>query len=418
MNAIANKLHEDDLPVHQWYRFVLSFPPHLVREYLSQFGVDQSGVVLDPFCGTGTTLVECKKQRIQSIGFEALPITHFASSTKANWKGTGRTLLKHADQIAAKVCEDRLNSSICDSADTPVPNTNLFLKNSISERPLAKSIELLKTINFHFKGNRSVYNDYMKLSFASTLVQDASNLHFGPEVSVRNIKDDAPVLEKWLERTRVIADDLCRVRPQKDVGSVVFNLDARRIDEAKLQPNSVNAVITSPPYPNEKDYTRITRLESVFLGYTRDKDQLRKQKKQLIRSNTRGVYRADQDHLALKNNHRIDELAKTIESRRIELGKNSGFEKNYAAVVLQYFGSMARHFHSLSRYLKPGALLAYVVGDQASYFQIMIRTGELLADIAKGLGYEHVTTDLFRTRVATATKSQLREEVVILRWPG
>jgi hypothetical protein len=68
--------------------------------------------------------------------------------------------------------------------------------------------------------------------------------------------------------------------------------------------------------------------------------------------------------------------------------------------------------------LRPGAQLAYVVGDQASYLRVMIRTGQLLADIARSLGYELVGIDLFRTRLATATKEQLREEVVVLRWPG
>jgi hypothetical protein len=48
----------------------------------------------------------------------------------------------------------------------------------------------------------------------------------------------------------------------------------------------------------------------------------------------------------------------------------------------------------------------------------MIRTGELIADIAQALGYEVVRIDLFRTRLATATREQLREEVVILRWRG
>ena len=48
----------------------------------------------------------------------------------------------------------------------------------------------------------------------------------------------------------------------------------------------------------------------------------------------------------------------------------------------------------------------------------MIRTGELLASIAVQLGYEVVGIDLFRTRLATATREQLREEVLLLRWPG
>lgn len=58
------------------------------------------------------------------------------------------------------------------------------------------------------------------------------------------------------------------------------------------------------------------------------------------------------------------------------------------------------------------------MGDQASYLRVMIRTGAILAEIAQSLGYEHVRTDLFRTRLATATREKLREEVVVLRWPG
>ncbi len=80
-----------------------------------------------------------------------------------------------------------------------------------------------------------------------------------------------------------------------------------------------------------------------------------------------------------------------------------------------YFGGMKRHLLELQSVLRPGARLAYVVGDQASYLRVMIRTGQILADMAKSMGYEVVGIDLFRTRLATATKEQLREEVVILR---
>jgi hypothetical protein len=47
----------------------------------------------------------------------------------------------------------------------------------------------------------------------------------------------------------------------------------------------------------------------------------------------------------------------------------------------------------------------------------MIRTGHILADLAASLGYDVEGIDLFRTRLATATREQLREEVVVLRWP-
>ncbi|MCY4529240.1 MAG: hypothetical protein OXD46_09475 [Chloroflexi bacterium] len=66
--------------------------------------------------------------------------------------------------------------------------------------------------------------------------------------------------------------------------------------------------------------------------------------------------------------------------------------------------------------LRPGARLAYVVGDQALYLRVMIRTGQILADLAQSLGYRVVDIDLFRARLSTVTGEQLREEVVVLEW--
>src|SRR5215813_13698737 len=84
-NGDINKLYIEDRAIHEWYRFVLSFPPHLVREYLHHFGANGNSRVLDPFCGTGTVLVESKKLGIPSFGVEANGLAHFASQTKVNW---------------------------------------------------------------------------------------------------------------------------------------------------------------------------------------------------------------------------------------------------------------------------------------------------------------------------------------------
>ncbi len=114
----------------------------------------------------------------------------------------------------------------------------------------------------------------------------------------------------------------------------------------------------------------------------------------------------------------IQRIARTIEQRRIEMQKTSGFERLYSRVTKLYFGGMARHLASLRPALCPGAKLAYVVGDQASYLRVLIRTGEILADLAESLGYQVLDIDLFRTRPSTVTGDQLREEVVVLEWPG
>ncbi len=74
----------------------------------------------------------------------------------------------------------------------------------------------------------------------------------------------------------------------------------------------------------------------------------------------------------------------------MSLEKILGFERLYGRVTQLYFGGMARHFSDLKSVLRPGAQLAYVVGDQASYLRVMIRTGDILAEIASHLGYEVV----------------------------
>ena len=242
-------------------------------------------------------------------------------------------------------------------------------------------------------------------------------MRFGPEVGVGKAKPNSPVVAPWLAGVRAMCEDLITVRPYAHIPSVVHLGDARNIRK-RLKPKSIDAIITSPPYPNEKDYTRTTRLESVLLGFMKDRQDLRSHKDGLIRSNTRGVYKKDNDEDWVAEFDSIQKLAEQIENRRIELNKTSGFEKLYAQVVRHYFGGMARHLEDMKPILKPGASLAYVVGDQASYFRILIKTGELLAEIADKLGYTVLDIDLFRTRFSTATQQHIREEVVLLRWEG
>ncbi|MBW3625013.1 MAG: DNA methyltransferase, partial [Armatimonadetes bacterium] len=290
----------------------------------------------------------------------------------------------------------------------------LLLKDSISPLPLHKVLILLECLKAHPDER---YYRHEALALAKALSCSVSNLHFGPEVGVGPKKEDAPVVASWLQEVRRIADDLYKIKTEENTPATVHLADSRSIRQV-VKPCSIDAVITSPPYPNEKDYTRTTRLESVILGFIKDQDDLRALKKNLVRSNTRSVYKEDNDDAWVSSHPEIQRVAQAIEARRLELGKTSGFEKQYHRVAKLYFGGMARHLSDLRCVLRPGAQLAYVVGDQASYLRVMIRTGEILADLAQSLGYELQRIDLFRTRLSTVTREQLREEVVVLRWPG
>ncbi len=426
-NGTVNRLSAEDNAAHDWYRFVLSFPPHLVRDYLQRFRMDSSHLVLDPFCGTGTTMVECKKLGIPSVGIEAHPMAHLAASTKVNWHGDSQALDQHASAIAARTRSLLAQQAIPDFPSgrpngkhsrellsLPVEASRLLLRDSISPLPLHKVLLLLQALRENSAPDLAAYEN---LALAKALVTTIGNLHFGPEVGLGQIKTDAPVIAPWLQMVERTARDLRALRPFADVPATVILADARQLPEF-LPPRSIDAVFTSPPYPNEKDYTRTTRLESVLLGFIQDRQDLKALKRTLIRSNTRGVYKDDSDDAWILNFPEIIHLAEQIETRRNVLGKTSGFERMYHRVALQYFGGMARHLAGLRGCLRPGAMLGYVVGDQASYLQVLIKTGSLLGKIAQSLGYELVATDLFRTRLATATRQQLREEIVVLRWSG
>jgi DNA modification methylase len=424
ISSDSNAINSEDKAFHNWYRFVLSYPPHIVRDYIRDFCLNENDVILDPFCGTGTTLVEAKLNHIKSVGIETNPFPHFASSVKVDWNINLNELQEVAEAVAQATYQTLSDQGIDDRRLFSDPNVNLrqldpqaervLIKNSISPLPLHKSLVLQEHLNSF---RQSPAYKYGLLALGNALVTHIGNLRFGPEVGVGKIKADIPVVAAWNHEIQKMLNDLQGIQKQEFPEANVYLADARDVDKI-ISPNSINAVITSPPYPNEKDYTRTTRLESVILGFFPDMIHLRNHKKQFLRSNTRGVYKVDSDDKWIKDNHNIQKLAETIENRRIELGKTSGFEKLYARVTKLYFGGMARHLVNLTTVLKPGAHLAYVVGDQASYLRVLIRTGELLAEIAGEIGYEVKRIDLFRTRFATATQEELREEVIVMRWTG
>src|SRR5208283_5779520 len=236
-----------------------------------------------------------------------------------------------------------------------------LLKDSISPLPLHKTLVLLDCIRGD-AGNP--VRELEMLALAKALVASISNLKFGPEVGLGRIKENVSVIQPWMMNVQSMAADLEALSRQSYPQSAVQNKDSRFLTSL-LPPSSIDGVFTSPPYPNEKDYTRTTRLETVVLGLAHSMADLQLSKRTLVRSNTRSVYKNDTDDELVKHNTTIQKLAKDIEERRVLLQKNSGFERLYHRVTKLYFGGMAQHLASLREALRPGASIGYVVGYQA-----------------------------------------------------
>ncbi|MGD0744429.1 MAG: DNA methyltransferase, partial [Verrucomicrobiota bacterium] len=233
-----NRLKLGDRAAHQWYRFVLSFPPHLVREYIAKFGLDLHHRVLDPFCGTGTTLVECQKLGIPAVGLESNPVACFASQTKLQWDIDPQKLLRHALKVAETV-NRRLEQDGFFDDDTyrllersvgangklralPDELAGLLLTNSISPIPLHKTLVLLDVLA---ENHDDRFNNHERLALATALVNEISNLHFGPEVGVGPAKSDAPVVSLWLDGVRAMVQDLQNLPKIKTAKAVVYPAD-------------------------------------------------------------------------------------------------------------------------------------------------------------------------------------------------
>jgi SAM-dependent methyltransferase len=85
--------------MHGWYRLVPGYSDQVVTFLLDRLKIRRDRTVLDPFCGTGTTLVECMKRGIASVGVDANPSSCFAARVKTDWELSPATLLTHLGRI-------------------------------------------------------------------------------------------------------------------------------------------------------------------------------------------------------------------------------------------------------------------------------------------------------------------------------
>jgi hypothetical protein len=447
--VVKNKLQTADEAIHSWYRFVLGYPPHLVREYLETLEAEPDrDWVLDPFCGTATTPVEARLQGYSTLSADANLISILAARVKLNWDIDLSQVRSSLDSVLAlaAACLQRVHLSPMAEVDhqlelfgpqvlgskansnglaenfdpdalLPASAAALIPRGFISDKPLLRVLALRYAIEN--SAPQPDVRDFMMLALANTIVGTAGNVGFGPEVYCLPPRQDAEVLGGFATTVARMISDLEAIlagQQRPFPPAQVFREDARSLTALKDRP-PIGIVITSPPYPNEKDYTRSTRLESVLLGFITTKQDLRALKSGLLRSNTRNTFVGDDDDTFIRDIPSVIQVADEIEEKRKALGKTSGFERLYHRVTRLYFGGMYRHLAALFSRLRPGARCAYVVGDQMSYFRVHIRTAHLLADVAIKAGYQVEGIQLWRTRRSTATRIDLEENVLILKRP-
>src|SRR5579863_1279011 len=253
--------------VHEWYRIILGYPDRLVTELLTRFGARPGQLALDPFCGAGTTLVECMKMGIDSIGIDANPSSCFSARVKTNWALNPDRLLELANEIERNVGRyvNRKQAHKSDPTYKYLDESGMLLRKWISRRPLQKAIALKHCIAD--LRTTSAYKNALMLALVAEVIDGAANVKFGPELYCGPCKKDAKVIGGFKSRVEAMAEDL-RVVSQIEFGNArVLRGDSRQCGtfSSICKRNSIAAVICSPPYPTGHDYTRNSRLELAFL---------------------------------------------------------------------------------------------------------------------------------------------------------
>lgn len=394
----------------------MSFEPALVRDILDRFQVSKGDLVLDPFCGAGTTLIECRLRGVNSIGLDANPVCAFASHVKTTWDVDATQVERLLPAILRKARHLFDHGAAYTTASYKYLRTSGMIKRRWISSHKAQRVVTLASAIQEVCTQPSIQGVFL-LALASSTVRRIADIKFGPEVYVRSTPNRHRVDFSFIANVNAMLEDLRDVnhKDQTWPTSTVLLGDARMLGDRIRE--KVDCVITSPPYPSEHDYTRATRLELALLRFVSNMLDVRGIKQQMIRCHTKGVYSTDTDKSYCPNVPGVAAVVKSLEQKAYS--RKDGFSRQYPKMVGHYFGGMAQHLRSVYSVMRRGARAAYVVQDQESLNGVYIDTPALITRIARHRSVGFDTEGMFewrRVRGSTGRKL-LRECVIMLRKP-
>lgn len=414
------------LPIHRWVPWIAGFARDFVADVLTRY-LPVCGTVLDPFSGVGTTLVEAVLGGHSAIGFEINPYAALASRVKATAYGISVSDFHESIKNFRTFYQESTTGEYTPKSEPPAGfKTRSAFYSPIVLRKVLVAQDFIATITDH------AIRDLFRLAFAATMVR-YSNYSYEPSLGRRVSAGkeeitDFPVGKTLLEKLCLMVEDIAWFQtylpapaPQVQViNDSFFNYAAH------LSPESVDLVVTSPPYLNNYHYNRNTRPQLYWLGFAEEAQDL----KPLEHANfgkywqtVRGNARLDLEFSLSSSD--LEERLADLRQKNPDKGVYGGHGwANYAAA---YFNDCYHFSQGLQYALKPGGTALVVIGN--SILQgIAISTDQYLGKIAELVGLELVGIEIPRAtrvgnsiiqsevRVAKAKDSQrLYEAIVELR---
>jgi len=246
---------------HNFHPYPCKFIPQIPRNLIIQL-TNEGDTILDPFCGSGTTLVEAKLLNRNAIGVDLNPIATLASEVK-----TTKLTLKKIESI------NNLLSKIKKEIETYYQNGKTRKKYSV---PDFKNMQhWFQTNVLHELGIIKAYiesvkdkkvKNYLLLAFSSIIVtvsnQESDTRFAAINKDIKPFKAYSEFSRKLDEMNKRMTEFIERASNSK---ISIFTADSRNL--SFLKDNSIDLIITSPPYANTYDYYLYHKLRMYWLGY-------------------------------------------------------------------------------------------------------------------------------------------------------
>ena len=413
------------LPIHRWVPWIAGFSSEFVKGALERH-LSRPGVVLDPFAGVGTTLVESMQAGHDVIGFEINPYAALACRVKLGAFTTDLKSFARAIRKLSTFYNDKLETGCPPRSSSPsgFRTRGEFYSPDVLNKVLIVQ-DFIKGL-----GQRDL-QDLFSIAFASTMIT-YSNYSYEPSLGQRSsagkgLIRDFPVGELVLAKLGEMLEDATLVqRERRQVpGHQVIN-DSFFQCRSHLERGSVDLIITSPPYLNNYHYNRNTRPHLYWLELVGSPEEMRPLEDANFGKYWQTVRELDLIDLAF--DLRDSDIAQRIDSiRSLNSDKGVYGGNGWANYAASYFNDCYEFARCAKYALKRGGVALVVLGN--SILQgVMIPTDQYMGQIAQAAGLELVDIHTPRTarvgnsiissgvRVGKATSGQhLYEAVVELR---
>jgi hypothetical protein len=363
-----------------------------VSSLVRSFSCGEPIRVLDPFAGSGTTLLAAAKAGASAIGFESHPFVAEIAQTKLLWHQIRPdTLITAAMEIV-----NGSKKSMVDTSDA-----SSLLRKCYTDDNLAILFAMKSFLENHPPQN-STLNKILKLALTAILRQ-CSHVGTAQWQYVLPNKQKSKTLHPFdalISKVDEIVEDIALAR-KNDFGTdtILLEHDARL--PANIPDGSIDLVVTSPPYPNNYDYADATRLEMTFWGEVDTWGDLQKAVRcHIVRScsqHTAAEHLCLDDLLDLNEVEVIrDELSAVCrELEAVRLTK--GGRKTYHTMIAAYYSDLSNVLRMLRKVCANGSKLCFVIGDSAPY-GVHAPADKWLARLAIDAGFHSVSFEKLRDR--------------------